>query len=161
MNSSMPLISLALPVKNGLPHIKATVEGLSRQTYPNFELVVQDSCSTDGTLEYLKALNTSFPIRVVSEPDRNLVEGYHRAVQRCRGSLLTAIASDEVLDDNALETYVSWSRQHPNAIYIYGGIRLVDDGGRVVEVYQPKSFKLMDYIRHLDHSCPTMAGVVN
>src|SRR5262249_46988432 len=118
MNNSTPLISLALPVKNGLPHIKATLAGLSRQTYRHFELIVQDSCSTDGTLEYLKSLNTFFPIRIVSEPDRNLVEGYHRATQRCRGSLLTVIACDEVLDDNALETYVSWSKQHPEAIYI-------------------------------------------
>jgi len=161
MNDSMPLVSLALPIKNGLPGLKATIAGLTRQTYRNFELVVQDSCSTDGTIEYLASLNTFFPIHIVSEPDCNLVEGYGRAVQRCGGDLATAIACDEVLDDIALETYVSWWRQHPEAIYIYGGKRLVDRNGCVVQVYQPKSFNLLEYIRHQDHSCPTMAGILN
>ena len=100
-------ISLLLPVKNGMPHLKATIGGLLRQTYRDFELVVQDSCSTDDSVAYLRSLDTFFPIRIESRPDSSLVEGYNRAAKRCKSQLAVAIACDEVLDDNALETYVS------------------------------------------------------
>src|SRR5262249_21871158 len=130
-------VSLLLPVKNGMPHLKATVAGLLRQTHRDFELVVQESCSTDDSVAYLRSLVTFFPIITESKPDRSLVEGYNRAYRRCTSHLVVAIACDEVLDDNALETYVSWHRDHPEAVYICGGVRFVDSQGRVVEVFQP------------------------
>ena len=46
-----PLISLVLPVKNGMPHIQVTIEALRRQTYRNFEVLVQDSMLHGKTRE--------------------------------------------------------------------------------------------------------------
>ena len=153
-----PLISVALPVKNGMPNLKQTIDALKRQTYRRFELVVQDAVSTDGSVEYVSELREDFPVRMVSEPDGSLVKGYNRAFARCQGELVVAAACDEVLDDDALRTYVSWYREHPNAVIVYGGSRLVDPWGGIAQ-FQPLDFHLVDYLRHA--VCPTTAGFFN
>lgn len=157
--AAAPAISVALPIKNGLPHLKATIGGLRRQTYRNFNLIVQDSQSTDGSLQYLQSVESFFPIDIVSEPDPSLTAGYNRAFQRCSGDLVVAVACDEVLDDDALEKYVSWYQEHPDAAYIYGGSRLVNERDEVIQTFQPLDFNLLDFVRL--RMCPTTAGALN
>ncbi|MBW0005242.1 MAG: glycosyltransferase [Hyphomicrobiales bacterium] len=156
--SKQPSVSIALPVKNGLPHLRDAIEGLHRQTYRNFELFVQDSVSTDGSVEYLQSIK-GFPVHIVSEPDESLVNGYNRALRRCTGDLVVAAASDEILDDDALEKYVAWHHEHPGAVYIFSGSRLVDGPWGGTRVYMPGPFNLIDYLRH--DMCTTTAGVFN
>ena len=156
--SNQPSVSIALPVKNGLPHLRDAIEGLHRQTYRNFELFVQDSVSTDGSVEYLQSVK-GFPVHIVSEPDESLVNGYNRALRRCTGDLVVAAASDEILDDDALEKYVAWHHEHPGAVYIFSGSRLVDGPWGGTRVYMPGPFNLIDYLRH--DMCTTTAGVFN
>ena len=52
----MPLVSIILCVRNGMPHVRHAVESVRSLTYSNYELVVQDGASTDGTLEYLRSV---------------------------------------------------------------------------------------------------------
>ncbi|MGH7084560.1 MAG: glycosyltransferase, partial [Acetobacteraceae bacterium] len=156
--SAGPKVSVALPVRNGLPHLAEAVEALRRQTFRDFELVVQDALSTDGSVDYLRRAGLPFPVRLVSERDGSLVAGYNRAVRRCTGDLVVAAACDEVLDDDALEQYVSWYDENPSALYIYGGSRILEPSGTLRE-FQPKDFRLIDYVRH--QTCPTTAGAFN
>ena len=156
--SERPSVSIALPVKNGLPHLRAAMEGLQRQTYRNFELFVQDSLWTDGSVEYLASIK-GFPVHIISEPDESLVNGYNRALRRCTGDLVIAAACDEVLDDDAIEKYVAWHREHPGAVYIFSGMRLVDGPWDKPRVFIPKPFNLIDYMRH--DMCTSTAGVFN
>lgn len=100
---SSPLISLVLPVKNGLPHLQKTIDALRRQTYRNFELLVQDGGSTDGTLPYLDSIRDLPKIELVSQPDSGIGQAYNRGIARCQGDLVCLLASDEYLDNDALE----------------------------------------------------------
>ena len=156
-----PHVSVALPVKNGLPHLNDAIAALCRQTYDAITLVVQDSASTDGSLEYLRSLETPFPVDLVSAPDRSLVAGYNRAFQRCTGDLVVAAACDEVLDDDAIERYVHWYDEYPEAVFIYGGMRLDDGGGAPLREYQPLAFDFVDFLRHRDRIVPPMSGAFN
>lgn len=156
MDDQKPLISVAMATKNGMPHISAAIEGLRRQTYGKFELIVQDALSTDGTVEYLHGLELPFPMHIVSEADESLVDGYARAWRRSRGDLVVSGACDEVYEPDAFESYVRWHREHPKAVFIYSGSRLIDSQGATVSEFRPQPFDLLDYLRH--DMCPTAAG---
>ena len=120
---SSPLISLALPIKNGLPGLPRTLEALRRQTYRHFEVIVQDGGSTDGSLDIVRTAGLPH-VDIVSEPDTGIAQAYNRAYARCRGPLVAALACDEYLEDYALETFVRWFEAHPNAAVCYGRSRL-------------------------------------
>jgi len=69
---SSPLISLVLPVKNAMPHVRKAVEAIRRQTYRNFEVLVQDGGSIDDTAEYLRSITDLPRIELVSESDSGI-----------------------------------------------------------------------------------------
>jgi glycosyltransferase involved in cell wall biosynthesis len=54
--SAAPAISILTPVWNGLPYIKETVESVLSQDFQDWEMIISDNASTDGTSEYLQSL---------------------------------------------------------------------------------------------------------
>ena len=138
---SSPLVSLVLSVKNGLPHLREAIRALQRQTYRNFEVVVQDGASTDGTVDYLRSVSDLPSIAIVSEPDSGIGQAYGRGVARAKGDFVCFIAADEYLDDDALEKGVQWFSKHPEAAVVYGGVRLIDAAGRLLQVFIPPPYE--------------------
>lgn len=151
-----PLISLTLAIKNGMPMVKTAIEALQRQRYRKFELIVQDSMSTDGGVAFIRSMDGLPHVDVVSERDSSLVEGYDRAFRRCRGDLVLALACDEFLEDDALEICVDWYRQRPDAAFLYGGVHLRDVQGKLLQDFQPPDFDLLQFLA-LD-MCPPVGG---
>lgn len=154
-----PLISLVLPVKNGLPHLKKTIEAIRRQRYRNFELLIQDGVSTDGSLEFVSSLNDLPRVEVVSAPDSGIGQGYNRALMRSRGELVCFLASDEYLYEDALEKGVKFFRRYPDAAVIYGKVDIVDDKYRRVQTFMPPRFELQAAMRC--EVVPTTSAVLN
>src|SRR5262245_22893695 len=126
---NQPLVSLVLCVLDGMPYLPEAVESVRAQTYPNLELIVQDGCSTDGSLEYLRSLDGLPGLQLVSEPDRGIGEAYNRAYARCRGDIVGSIDADNLLDPNAVTTAVALFESHPDAVAIYGAVRMIGADG--------------------------------
>jgi hypothetical protein len=140
-----PLVSLALPVKNALPHLRSAIDGIRRQEYRDYELIIQDGGSTDGTLEYLKSISLAGRIDLESAPDTGIGQAYNRALQRCAGDFICLVSSDECLEDGALQRAVHWFDRHPDAVVINGSVQLTD-ADEVMQVFDTPNF---DLLRHL------------
>ena len=52
-----PLISVGMPIKNGMPFLKESLQNIIEQTYSNIEIIISNNCSTDKTQEYLSKVN--------------------------------------------------------------------------------------------------------
>lgn len=142
-----PLISLVLATKNAMPHLKNAIENIRKQKYRNFELIVQDGASTDGTVEFLQTITDLPRIEIVSEPDIGIGQAYNRGILRSKGDLICFTAADECLFEDSLERGVAWFEEHPLAATIYGGMALVDQHGRIIrELFQPP-FDFLKYIK--------------
>lgn len=153
-----PLFSLALPIKNGLPGLRRTVAALQLQTFQDFELIVQDCVSSDGSLDYLQRAGLPM-VDIVSEADSGIGQAYNRAFRRCRGKLLVALACDEWLENNALETFASWYGQHPDAAYVYGGCRLWKSETELHSVLYPGPYDFLKFLT--GEYAPTTGGFFN
>jgi glycosyltransferase involved in cell wall biosynthesis len=134
-----PRFSIVLFTKNGMPFVREAVASLEAQTLEDYEVVVQDSASTDGTAEFLGQLR--FPnVRMSSEPDSGLGDAYNRAFPRCRGELVGTLDSDNLLVPNALETVDALFRKHRTAVAIYGAVTMIDARGQRVGSFVPEAF---------------------
>ena len=150
--------SLALPIRDGLPGLKRAIEALQRQTYQNFELIVQDGGSTDASLDYVR--QAKLPrIDIVSEQDSGIAQAYDRALTRCAGPLVVPLACDEWLDDDALETFASWYREHPDAAFVYGGARLWKNEAEIHSLFYPGRYDLLQFLA--SEMTPTAGGFYN
>jgi glycosyltransferase involved in cell wall biosynthesis len=134
-----PRFSIVLCTKNGMPFVREAVASLEAQTLDDYELVVQDAVSTDGTPEFLRQRRRR-NVRIASEPDSGLGDAYNRAFQRCRGEIVGILDADNLLAPNALEAADALFLRHPTAVAVYGAVTMIDAAGRQVGSFVPEPF---------------------
>ena len=153
------LVSILLPVKNAMPNLVHAVEAIRSQSYKNFELIVQDSVSTDGTLDYLESLQDFPEMKLESELDTGFGDAYQRAMVRSRGEFICFTAADECLLKNSITNIYETFQKYPNAAAIFGGVLLIDQEGKKVQHFIPKSFDFDAFMRC--NYFPSFGGLFN
>jgi glycosyltransferase involved in cell wall biosynthesis len=134
-----PRFSIVLATKNGMPFVRDAVASLEAQTLDDYEVVIQDGASTDGTAEFLSQLHLS-NVRMASQPDSGLGDAYNRAFPRCRGEIVGILDSDNLLAPNALQTVDALFLRHRTAVAIYGAVTMIDAAGQQVGSFVPEAF---------------------
>jgi glycosyltransferase involved in cell wall biosynthesis len=117
--SQTPAISLVTPVWNGLPYIKETVESALSQDFQDWEMIIGDNASTDGTSEYLQSLKD--PRIKVFRHDQNL--GVYRniyfVINKASAPIFMGLCADDYLYPGALRKIVDqWKRVDPETALI-------------------------------------------
>lgn len=98
-----PLISVITIVKNDRAGLIATLDSVRAQRFADFEHVIIDGASTDGSTEVIHA-QTAPQLRFVSEPDAGISDAFNKGVRLARGSWLNFLnAGDAFLDAGVLE----------------------------------------------------------
>jgi len=136
------LVSIILCVRNGMPHLRDAVESVQALTYRNFELVVQDGASDDGTLEFLRSVEGLPAISIMSQPDSGIGQGFNRAIQRCQGAIVGSVDADNLLRTDALDRVVRRFAENPDAAVVYGACDMVDANRRFLHAWTPPEFDL-------------------
>src|SRR5258708_17690386 len=113
----MPLnkYSIILPVRNGGEYVKECVKSILSQTYPHFNLLVLDNCSTDGTLEWILSLQDKRIIIYPSKAPLNIEQNWARIASVPKNEFMTCIGHDDILLPGYLEEMNSLIQKHPGA----------------------------------------------
>lgn len=94
-------ISVITATYNAMQHLQALVESLRSQTDKNFEWVVADGASTDGTVEYLKSI-TDLNLKVVSQEDFGIYDALNHGIKASSGEFYLVMGADDFLYPNAI-----------------------------------------------------------
>ena len=100
MKSKLPLISIVTPSYNQAQFIRATIDSVLGQNYPNLEYFVIDGGSTDGTIEILKSYGKK--ITWVSEKDKGQTDAINKGLRQAKGEVMAYLNSDDVYTEGAL-----------------------------------------------------------
>ena len=100
-----PGISVLVPVRNGMPHLTAQLEALSRQTYQGrWEIIVSDNGSTDDSVRAIRAARTRVPLRIVdSREAAGRAGALAVAARAASGQLLLFCDADDIVADDWVE----------------------------------------------------------
>jgi GT2 family glycosyltransferase len=100
-----PLVSCLIVTYNSAGYIRRCLESISRQDYPNWEIVVVDNQSQDQTVEIIRK---EFPAVKLLIADRNLefAKGNNWGCSQCRGEYIYVLNSDVVLEEGAMRRFV-------------------------------------------------------
>ena len=86
---SGPLVSVILPVRDGLPYLPAAVNSILDQTYENFELLAIDDGSIDETRQWLAARSFQDDrLRVLDNQGTGLVDALNYGISQAQGAYL-------------------------------------------------------------------------
>ncbi|MHB2025797.1 MAG: glycosyltransferase family 2 protein [Elusimicrobiota bacterium] len=92
----MPTYSVIVVTYNRLEYLKQALESVYRQTFRDFEIIVADGGSDDGSLEYLNAENCSTPLRVISlKHNPGPATLINQALDSATGSLAAILEADD------------------------------------------------------------------
>jgi glycosyltransferase involved in cell wall biosynthesis len=87
-------MSVVVAVSNGARTLERCIESIEVQTYPEWELIVMDAASTDGTVGILEKHDSS--IRYwESRPDRGIRHAWNKAVERATGDFISFLGADD------------------------------------------------------------------
>jgi len=133
MSARLPSISLVTPSLNQGKFIRATIESVLSQEYPNLDYRVQDGGSTDGTLAVLREFEPRVPF--VSESDRGQTDAINKALERATGDVLGYLNSDDILLPGALAAVGEALAANPDLLFVWGRASYLDEAGNVVSPY--------------------------
>jgi len=137
----MPLertYSVILPVRNGGHYVKECVNSILSQTTPaNFNLLVLDNCSEDGTLDWLRSLQDRRIKLFPSEKPLTIEENWGRIRSIQKNEFITIIGHDDFLDNNYLVVMNDLIDKHPGASLYQTHFRFINAGGEVIKKCRP------------------------
>jgi glycosyltransferase involved in cell wall biosynthesis len=119
-----PLITIITPVKNDVLNIKKTMKSVLRQNYKNFEYIIVDGSSTDGTLEVIKNVikNNGKKIKCISAKDINLWQAINRGIKLSSGDIIGIINSNDVYYKNALNIVKKYFNEF-SIDFLFGAVK--------------------------------------
>lgn len=129
-HGAVPRVSVVVPAFNNAPHIEATVHSILSQTYSDFELIISDHSSTDGTWERLQAVAADPRVRLMRIASGGGAPANWRAVtDQGRGEFLKLVCGDDLLYPTSLAEQVAAFDQHPSAVLVASRRDVVDETG--------------------------------
>ncbi len=149
--------SVVLPVRNGGEYVKECVASVLKQSHAEFELLVLENCSTDGTAEWLQSIDDERVTIVCADRPLSLEENWSRISAIKTSDFLTIIGHDDSLDPNYLEVMSALINKHPKATLYQTHFQYIDGNGRFLrhclpmcEVQQVHEFVAKQFMRTLD-----------
>ena len=132
-----PLISIITVCYNIKDEIKRTCESIVNQTYQNFEWIVVDGASTDGTVEILSAYKDKMHI-FISEKDTGIYNAMNKGILKARGKWLIFLnGGDAFSSSDILEKFSQLSGCYKYADIIYGDVNMVNTHGTKKRIEYP------------------------
>ena len=107
--SPPPKVSICIPVYNGLPWIEHTMRSVMAQTLQDFEVIVRDDCSRDGTADFLQErFGSDHRVRIIRN-DRNVDVGgqYNLLFEDARGEFILKLDADDLIAPAFLQRTIS------------------------------------------------------
>ena len=106
-----PLVSVLLPVYNAQDYLKQSIDSILGQTLTDFELIIVNDGSTDGSKAIIDSYSDS-RIIVIDQPNAGLPISLNRAIARARGKYLARQDADDVSEPTRLEKQVAFLDEH-------------------------------------------------
>lgn len=104
---SSPVLSVVLPVYNGLPYLRQAVESVLTQSFGNFELIVINDGSSDGSQELLESFDDA-RLRIVQQENRGLAATLNIGIAQARGRYLARQDQDDICLPGRFEKQVDF-----------------------------------------------------
>lgn len=138
-------ISIVTSSYNSVSTLRSTLDSVLAQDYDDYELIIQDGGSNDGTLELIAeyASRLGHRLKLESRPDKGIYDGFNRGCRRATGDVLGILNSDDFFTRrDILSTIARTFSQHPDVDAVYADVHYVSpkDPDRIVRYYSSKKF---------------------
>jgi glycosyltransferase involved in cell wall biosynthesis len=131
MMPSAPLLSIVTPSFNQAKYLGRTIESVLKQDYPNFEYIVIDGGSTDGSQDVIRGYEERLAYWE-SVPDKGQTDAINKGFAKAKGKYLAWLNSDDIYQQGAFSEAVDFLEGHPEVGMVYGDCNFINAQDRVI-----------------------------
>lgn len=130
-----PLVSIVLPTYNGEVYIEQAILSCLKQKYSNFELIIVNDASTDGTISIIeKYIQRDKRIRCIThKKNLKLPAALNTGFSNAKGKYYTWISDDNMFKENALSIMVSALEENSNIDIVYANYDIIDERNKFIK----------------------------
>jgi glycosyltransferase involved in cell wall biosynthesis len=158
--NNTPLISIITCTFNSEKYLKKALDSIQGQTYKNIEHIINDSFSTDRTLEiisrYIEQNQNEYSIKLVQSQPKGVANALNVATSEAAGDVIHFLHSDDYYyKKDSLEKAASYFLKNPNLIWLTGnflveikGLKVAIPLTHLLRIHPEKALSAMNIISH-------------
>lgn len=135
--AAAPRVSVLMTIYNAEPYLRAAIDSLIGQTFPDWELIAVENGSTDESMSILKDYSDprvrAFPL----EKNIGRTPALRLAFDQARGDYIAVLDADDISSPDRLARQVEFLDQHPDVALVASWAQLINEHGKVFDVFEP------------------------
>lgn len=129
----MPIISVIIPAYNSELTIQETIESVQKQTFSDFEIIIIDDGSQDGTVELVKSLVKLEPrLKIFCYGNAGVAVARNRGIELAQGEFISLLDADDLWTPDKLELQLKALKNNPEAGVAYSWTNPIDEQGKIL-----------------------------
>ena len=139
LNKNFPSISVVMSVYNGIPYISDTIKSILNQTFEEFEFIIIDDGSTDGSSEVIEKFQMiDQRITLLKQPNQGIVASLNRGIEMAKAPLIARIDADDIAVKDRLEKQVQFMNSNLDVLAVGTAICIIDEENKPIkDIYFP------------------------
>jgi glycosyltransferase involved in cell wall biosynthesis len=125
----MPKVSVIIPTYNALTYLPETVESVFKQTFYDWELLIVDDGSSDGTAAWAKQI-TDLRVRLISQKNQGSSVARNTGITAAKGEYIALLDADDLWEPSKLEKQVRFLEQNPSIGLVDTWTTLINQKGK-------------------------------
>lgn len=153
------MVSIITPSYNSSRFVRATIESIQVQTYQNWELLITDDCSNDGSVSVIREyMEKDSRIKLfIQETNQGPGAARNRSLENATGQYIAFLDSDDVWEPQKLEKQLEFMKEE-KAAFVFSAYYLMDEKGIPLNkiVHVPAKIDYAGYLRNTIIGCLTV-----
>ena len=150
-----PRISIVMSVYNSEKYLREAIDSILKQTFKDFEFIIINDGSTNGTREILESYNDP-RIILIHQENMGLTKSLNKGIARAKGQYIARQDADDISHPERLEKQIDFLERHMNVTLLGTAIEMIDEKGTYLYAVKPptsdssvrKGIKQKNYFCH-------------
>lgn len=151
----MAKISVIMPVFNAEAYLASAIDSVVTQTFTDFELIIINDGSTDGSLEIIERFaKQDARITVISRENRGLVSSLNEAIAMANGTYIARMDADDICYAERFERQLAFLESHPEIDLVGTRFELLyennvdEDTKKEMQIFYENAHEPIDYVHN-------------
>lgn len=152
MEKNIPAVSVVMPVYNGEKFIEETINSILNQTFNNFEFIIVNDGSKDGTLKIIKKFKDKRIRLIENKVNMGFVESVNVGIRNAKGKYIACSNADDLSHPKRIDVEYNYLESHPEIFLVGASAIFVDEKGKEIRRFRKyNNYKMLAW--RLRKSC--------
>lgn len=143
--SESPRVSICLPNLNQRVFLPERIDSILGQSFTDWELIVADSFSTDGSWEFLQERLGKDPRCTLFQLPPGLYDAWNACLRRCNGKYIYIAPADDTMTSGCLQFMVEALVEHPECDIAHCNLAVIDENGHSIDGFYREKCEVARY----------------